>query len=117
METNSPASTNGASMFIYGTTTETLVITMPSHAWLKGYAIVGTHFSPVRLELDTRTLQLTLPSATMAYADFKQECRAQGFFPVTFKAWLKAATHRCRMRHDRLKEATSSTMFGSMIAA
>jgi hypothetical protein len=93
------------------------MISMPSHAWLTGYVGEGSLFSQIQLELNLRTLQLTHPSATAGYAVFRQNCQVLGIPPLSFANWVKSATSRARMEHDRLKEAGSLTPTGGTIEA
>jgi len=107
METTSPVSTNGDSTFMLEQPDETMMITIPSHAWLTGYVGEVESFDSIQLELNLRTLQLTHPSATAGYAVFRQNCQAQGIPFLSFNHWVRSATSRCRMEHDRLKESQS----------
>jgi hypothetical protein len=104
METQSPASTNGESAFNFAETDPTIQIFTPSHANLIGYVGENQNFETVTLELNLRTSLLTHPSATAAYAVFKQDCVMLGIPPAPFNQWLKAAVATSRLQHDRLKE-------------
>jgi hypothetical protein len=107
METTSPVSTNGDSTFMLEQPDETIMISIPAHAWLTGYVGDGEVFDSIQLELNLRTLQLTHPSAMMGYTVFRQNCQALSIPTVSFQNWMKAATNRCRMEHDRMKESRS----------
>jgi hypothetical protein len=104
METNSPASTNGASAFSFGETESTIQIFLPSHANLLGYAGENLNFETVQLDFVPRTMLLTHQSATAAFAVFRQDCYQNGVPVPNYQAWLKAALASARLNYDRLKE-------------
>jgi len=117
METNSPASTNGGSTFMLVQSDETIMISMPAHAWLTGYVGEDPLFDQIQLELNLRTLQLTHPSATAGFAVFRQNCQALGIPQVSFATWVRSATSRARMEHDRMKEDQSPFQRGATLEA
>ena len=117
METNSPASTNGESQFIFAKTESIIPILTPSHANLIGYAGEGTEFETVSLDLNIETLELTHPSATAAFAVFRQDCHMKNLPVPQFQHWLKAALATARLNYDRLKEEGIVEPIGSMISS
>jgi hypothetical protein len=113
METKSPASTNGDTQFLLPQVDETMMISLPAHAWLTGYVGEEASFDQIQVELNLRTQQLTHPSATAGYAVFRQNCQVQGIPPLSFANWVRSATLRAQAEHDRSKESGVMIPLGS----
>jgi hypothetical protein len=113
MDTNSPVSTNGDKAFTLPQVDDTVMITLPAHAWLTGYVGEEASFDSIQVELNLQTHQLTHPSATAGYAVFRQNCQVQGIPPLSFANWVRSATLRAQSEFDRMKDTGVMIPLGS----